>query len=34
VLASQVEIKTFSARQRIYKAGDPGAGPMSLYRAQ
>ena len=24
VLASQVEIKTFAARQRIYKAGDPG----------
>jgi uncharacterized membrane protein len=24
VLASQVELKTFAARQRIYKAGDPG----------
>jgi CRP/FNR family transcriptional regulator, cyclic AMP receptor protein len=24
VLAGQVEIKTFAARQRIYKAGDPG----------
>jgi CRP/FNR family transcriptional regulator, cyclic AMP receptor protein len=24
VLAAQVEIKTFAARQRIYKAGDPG----------
>jgi CRP/FNR family cyclic AMP-dependent transcriptional regulator len=24
VLASQVELKTFSARQRIYKMGDPG----------
>src|SRR5215469_2877837 len=25
VLAGQVEIKTFAARQRIYKIGDPGA---------
>jgi CRP/FNR family cyclic AMP-dependent transcriptional regulator len=25
VLASQVEFKTFAARERIYKAGDPGA---------
>src|SRR6201993_3605766 len=24
VLASQVEFKTFAARERIYKAGDPG----------
>ena len=24
VLASQVEVKTFAARQRIYKIGDPG----------
>ena len=24
VLASQVDVKTFAARQRIYKAGDPG----------
>ena len=24
VLASQVELKTFAPRQRIYKAGDPG----------
>ena len=24
VLASQVEVKTFAARERIYKAGDPG----------
>ena len=24
VLASQVEVRTFSARQRIYKMGDPG----------
>src|SRR5579871_1452065 len=26
VLASQVEMKTFANRQRIYKAGDPGLG--------
>ncbi|HTS28908.1 MAG TPA: DUF1003 domain-containing protein [Bryobacteraceae bacterium] len=26
VLASKVEMKTFAARQRIYKAGDPGLG--------
>jgi uncharacterized membrane protein len=26
VLAGQVEVKTFAARQRIYKAGDPGMG--------
>jgi len=26
VLAGQVELKTFTARQRIYKAGDPGGG--------
>ena len=24
VLASQVEVKTFAPRQRIYKIGDPG----------
>ena len=24
VLATQVDLKTFAARQRIYKAGDPG----------
>ena len=24
VLAEEVELKTFAARQRIYKAGDPG----------
>ena len=25
VLASQVDLKTFAARERIYKAGDPGS---------
>ena len=25
VLAGQVEVKTFAPRERIYKAGDPGA---------
>lgn len=30
VLAGQVELKTFAARQRIYKAGDPGMAYVML----
>ena len=29
VLAEQVEIGRFAARQRIYRIGDPGGGPTS-----
>ena len=30
VLASQVDVKTFLPRQRIYKTGDPGGGAYVL----
>ena len=33
VLASQVEQKTFGARQRIYKIARPRFAPTSLFRA-
>jgi CRP-like cAMP-binding protein len=32
VLAAQVELKTFAARQRIYKMGDPGGRAYVIVR--
>ena len=34
VLAAQVEVKTFAARQRIYKAGDPGTQAYVMVSGQ
>ncbi len=34
VLASQVDLKKFAARERIYKVGDPAPRPMWFSRGK